>query len=447
MWNKWYIRHKRKLKRIASITLIVIAVLYGLCFYMSYKAADIFNQVVAERQLFPGTVTVERLTATPGGTVSFENLVWNDEDGDTLVQIPEGQFTVKLSDVLTAHIGTQTVEDVTLNNAYIHLIFNDKMELQHIKKDKDGPTQGPGDFIKITGPRSNRAFNCHVALHQSVIEAEAPGRHFKIGDVEFSSDIHTKGQTTLDLRAGHFSGTLDAKSLRIRGSMDFKPETPQYNLSLLLTDCNPRSLGAGLDIDDPATVSADIRGPLYEPVIDGTLKMDRLDITALVFTDVTGQVHYENGLLDVTEVTAGVFGGSMKGHGQVNLDDKSYTADMTGSQLKGGIAAHDLFLRCNVDLKLHMEENKMAGTKAIYGDFQSGPGRYHSLPFRGISGSFAQDGKTLNFRDVVISMFFGDVSTDAFSIVNGKVKIGAINIDYKNGKRSRWGKGGPQEVP
>ena len=90
-----------------------------------------------------------------------------------------------------------------------------------------------------------------------------------------------------------------------------------------------------------------------------------------------------------------------------------------------------------------MEENKTTGTKAIYGDFQSGPGRYHQLPFRGISGSFAQDGKTLNFRDVVISMFFGDVSTDAFS----KVKIGAIDINYKNGKRSRWGKGGPQPVP
>lgn len=57
-----------------AITLIAAVVLYGLCFYMSYKAADIFNQVVAERQLFPGTVTVERLTATPGGTVSFEGL-------------------------------------------------------------------------------------------------------------------------------------------------------------------------------------------------------------------------------------------------------------------------------------------------------------------------------------------------------------------------------------
>ena len=210
-----------------AITLIAAAVLYGLCFYMSYKAADIFNQVVAERQLFPGTVTVERLTATPGGTVSFEGLVWHDEDGDTLVQIPEGQFTVKLSDVLTGHIGTQTVEDVTLNNAYIHLIFNDKMELQHIKKASDHHSSGPKDLVKVTGPKSNRPFNCHVALHQSVIEAEAPGRYFKIGDVEFSSAIHTKGKPIVALGAGPCSGMIDANSLRMRGSLDFTEETPQ----------------------------------------------------------------------------------------------------------------------------------------------------------------------------------------------------------------------------
>lgn len=76
--------------------------------------------------------------------------------------------------------------------------------------------------------------------------------------------------------------------------------------------------------------------------------MDKLDITTLVFTDVKGQVHYEKGRLDISDVTAGVFGGSMKGRGQINLDDKSYTADIVGTQLQGSIAAHDLFLRCDV---------------------------------------------------------------------------------------------------
>lgn len=432
----WLGRHKKKIIKGLLGLLILAAALYGLCFYMSYKAADIFNRTVAERQLFPGTVTVERLTATPGGTVSFENLIWIDEEGNPLVKVPDGEFTVKISDILTGRIGTRTLETVTLNQAYLHLIFNDKMELQHIKSNPGDSEKKGKKVIELTGPRGNRPFNCRIVLRHSTIEAESPDRHFTIEDVDLDADIHTKGKTDINLQAGPFSGTVAAKSLRIRGGIDFAPETPQYDLFLLLTDCNPKSLGAGLDIDDPATVSADIKGPLDKPVIDGILTMDKLDITTLVFTDVKGQVHYEKGRLDISDVTAGVFGGSMKGRGQINLDDKSYTADIVGTQLQGSLAAHDLFLRCDVDLNLHMEENRTTGTKAIYGDFWSGPGRYHGLPFRGISGSFAQDGKELHFQDVVISMFFGDVSTDALSIVDGKVHMGTIHVNYKDGSHS-----------
>lgn len=53
MWNKWYVRHKRKLKRMGAITLIAAAVLYGLCFYMSYKAADIFSKSSQNASSFP----------------------------------------------------------------------------------------------------------------------------------------------------------------------------------------------------------------------------------------------------------------------------------------------------------------------------------------------------------------------------------------------------------
>lgn len=136
------------------VFLVLAAALYGLCFYMSYKAADIFNKTVAERQLFPGTVTVERLTATPGGTVSFENLLWVDEDGKKLVEVPDGEFTVKISDILTGRIGTQTLETVTLNNAYLHLIFNDKMELQHIKSNSGDGTKRIRASLSLPGPKA-----------------------------------------------------------------------------------------------------------------------------------------------------------------------------------------------------------------------------------------------------------------------------------------------------
>ena len=197
--GNWVRRHKKKIIRGFVVFLVLAAALYGLCFYMSYKAADIFNKTVAERQLFPGTVTVERLTATPGGTVSFENLLWVDEDGKKLVEVPDGEFTVKISDILTGRIGTQTLETVTLNNAYLHLIFNDKMELQHIKSNPGDSDKKGKKVIELTGPKGNRPFNCRVVLHHSVIEAESPDRHFTMEDVDLDADIHTKGKTDINL--------------------------------------------------------------------------------------------------------------------------------------------------------------------------------------------------------------------------------------------------------
>ena len=195
----WLGRHKKTIIKGLLGLLILAAALYGLCFYMSYKAADIFNRTVAERQLFPGTVTVERLTATPGGTVSFENLLWVAPDGSTLAQIPDGQFTVKIRDILTGRIGTGTIETVTLNQAYLHLIFNDKMELQHIKSNPGDSEKKGQKVIELTGPKGNRPFNCRVVLRHSTIEAESPDRHFTIEDVDLDADIHTKGLSLIHI--------------------------------------------------------------------------------------------------------------------------------------------------------------------------------------------------------------------------------------------------------
>lgn len=89
-------------------------------------------------------------------------------------------------------------------------------------------------------------------------------------------------------------------------------------------------------------------------------------------------------------------------------------------------------LKCRVTLNLQMEENRLRNTKLIRGDFQSGPGSYHLMPFNGLSGKFEQVGsgkdKKITFRDAVISLATGDVTTDAFSIENGKLNLGPIYL-------------------
>ncbi len=434
--KKWIQVHRTGIKRGLCIILMGCMVLFGFCVALSYKAADIFNHVAAERDIFHGTVTVEQLSASPWGTVSFKNLVWLDEDGTLLANIPEGSFHVKIWDVIARHIGTQTVTDVSIDKAYVHLFFDDNMELQHMKGLSDTEeTKRKHDGITLTGLHSSRPFDCQIHVSNSTIEADSPQRHFTIDNVTLRLDLHTRGLTKMELSAGPFSGVMEADRMQLGGTLDFTKDIPQYDMYLKIKDCKPQSLGVGFDVDDTASAYAKITGELPHPVIDGSVSMDQMNITALRFTDVKGLFHYEDGHVSTTQVTANVFGGTVNAAGSFDLNEKSYYADIYGENLRGSKAAHDNLLQCKVRLHLHMSENKTAQTRDIHGSFSSSPGQYHFVPFNRISGRFRKLGDTLLFENVVISMAMGDVTTDAFRIVDGQVQLGTIYLDA-GGSRS-----------
>lgn len=428
--KEWIQVHQKGIKRGFCGILIVSMLFLGVCVALSYKAADIFNHVVAEREVFHGTVTVEQLSASPWGTVSFKNLVWLDEDGTLLAKIPEGSFHVKIWDVVSRHIGTQTVTNVSIDKAYVHLFFDDNMELRHMKglSDED-EVKRENKGITLTGLHSSRPFDCQIHVSNSMIEADSPQRHFTINNVTLRLDLHTRGLTKMELSAGPFSGVMDADRMQLGGTLDFTKNIPQYDMYLKIKDCKPQLLGVGFDVDDTASAYAKITGDLPHPVIDGRVSMDQMNITALRFTDVKGIFHYEDGHVSATQVTANVFGGTVNAVGSFDLNEKSYYADIYGENLHGSKAAHDNLLRCKVRLNLHMSENKTAAARDVHGSFSSSPGQYHFVPFNRISGQFRKVGNTLIFEHVVISMAMGDVTTDAFRIVNGNVQLGTIYLD------------------
>lgn len=420
-----------------GILLLGAVLFYGICYLLTFKAAEIFNRTVEERQLFPGMVTVERLGADFLGHVTFENLRWVSADGVLLADIPSGRFSVKPWDILTCHIGTMTLKSVEIEHAYVHLFFDDHMHLRYVKP-RRSDRKGPDAPLQITGAKGNRTFDCTVVVNDSIVEAESPARHFKMEHVNLKLTADTAKRLAIDLSAGPFAGTVGAKGLRIGGTVNLLEKEPVYDLFLSVKDLRPSTLGVGVDIDDPATAEARIAGKLSRPVIDGTLSMKELNIPAIQFTDVAGKFHYEEGKLDAPRVTAHAFGGDVTASGHFDLDRKSYEAVIHGEQLRGSIAAHDIGLRCEVTLDLTMRKSGAASEQEIDGRFASGDGRYHVLPFQKISGTFDRRNGVLSFHDVVITLAMGDVTTDAFQIVDGKVQLGPIYLqDALTGHVSR----------
>ena len=433
----------------ALLCVVLFCVLgYGLLLFISYRAADIFNIVVENRQMFPGRVTVERLSASPWGEVSFEGLKWQTEEGTLLADIPKGSFKVKPWDVVTQRIGTQSITELKMERAYLHLILDENMEMSDIyrkdseeaKREKKGRKDKEGHVL--TGLDSDRPFKCYVEFRNSTIEAESPGskkdgprRHFTIGHADLRLNINTRGKTQINLAAGHFTGTVEAEAINISGVLDFAPQVPTYDLYLGIRNCSPTSLDVGMKLDDPASITSHVSGELPLPIITGKVSFEKLHIPGLEFKDVQGDFHYENGLFTAQDVKAEAFKGNVLANGFFNIDEKAWGMDLHAGGLHGGVAAHDSNLRCLVTLDMHMDESRTKKTKNIYGKFYSGNGSYYYFPFNSLSGTFEQhDRKRLAFSDVNISLPAGDVTNASFDIIDGKAQIGPI---YLNTDRNR----------
>lgn len=434
-------RWPRRLGAFFCAALALFLVLYGVCVFLSYRAADVFNYALERRSLFPGTVTVERLTATPRGEVSFEGLRWVSPEGVLLADLPEGSFQVRPLDVILRRISAKSVTRIFFNGGYLHLIFDERMQLTGFTRPKDEPEKREKKNA-LESLRPEAHFASRIEARGLTLEAEAPGsregaprRHFTIGHADFRGDIDTKGETSLNLSAGQFTGTVDAEAIYLTGLLDFRTEMPRYDLYLELKNCDPESLDVGMKLRDKASLKAHITGDLPSPHIEGTLSFELLRMPPLDFKNVVGEVVYEDGYFDVRKATAELYGGEVEASGYFDLDARGWGLTAHGENIKAGPVARESALKCRLTLDLSMEENRAKAHRHIEGSFRTGEGSYHILPFDGLSGSFEEVDRRLTFRDVLIKLAAGEVKTDILMIERGHLSLAPVYFEDEQGRQ------------
>ena len=452
----------------ASIIFIVV-MLEG----ASRGAAEIFNQAMQEQNMLKGTITADKIQATPTGNVTFINLVWKDERGGTILEIPEGSFKVKIFDVLTGNFKSTTIEELTLTNAAVSINFDENMNVdfirhsndfnnvsQDMKKNTDAWEEKVSrekkteEELKKIGEHRRRLqqfkiekgwknfnlegnkLNLNLKLNNCRFEVFYRERHYLMSGVQIDSKINTDDEMTLNFHTGTFGGTMTGRGMNINGRVDFKSDTvPQCNMLIHLQDIDPSSLGFGMNVHDKMTLSARFTGPISQPIGNGKVTMKELHLPGINFENVEGKIIYEDAKLDFKDVTADVYGGKLDAYGDYNIDTRYYNIYGIGQNLKAYTALPDSHLHCDVDLNITIQSKGNAKETITFGDFVSGKGRYSIIMFESLQGKFHTEYGKLNFYDVLIKLSSGyKISTDALSIEGGKLKFDPIS---KNGNLIR----------
>lgn len=429
-------KHRRKIKWILLSFLASLLVLVWLAYIASVHAAQIFNREMAKQHFFDGTITVERLTATPMGHVRFENLEWKGSHDGNRVFIPSGSFQVRSLDIVLKRISTRTIQELELNEAEIQLTFTENMHIRGIRAaEVPKPAEQKGRKKKFDIKLKN--VDAHVKLNHCKLTACYKQRIHAFQDVNADLRYNSSDKLTIDFSTGELGGTLEGKGVDIQGSVDLKPQVSTYDLKLGIKELNPSSLGTGLDIKERVTASATVTGELPDPVIVGELYMPKLNLPGLRFTNVKGNFKYADGYIDAQNVTADVFEGTCDARGGFNIDTKAYNVSVMGHDLHSEDATNIPYFRTLVQLDLKMLCDGNSRSTLTYGSFYSGKGIYAIIKFNSIKGTFSNQYKQLKFSDVEIKSDGGDIVAPQFELIDGKLRMGNLYYVAPGGNRAR----------
>ena len=455
-WTKYKQLYKKGLKGIAAFLAIGAIVFFVLATIASRGMGVIFNEVMARQTMMRGTVTVESLSATPWGTLSFTDLVWTDPDGRKLVTVPSGKIRVNMWDVVTHNFKASAINGIELDDAVIVVDLDENNRIDFVppspdvKKPLNEVEPRPKLPKKTTQERQEelgkkvRNFNWQgqhldlkIRLRNSQLEVFNRNRHYVMKDVNARIDLDSNRAVHIDMETGKFGGTAIGDGLVLKGQIDLKDvlkhRMPQLDLQFDVKGVDPSSLGFGENIHDAMTLLTKVTGDFNRPFAKGRVTMPILRIPALTFDNVVGDVTYQDGILNFSNVNANVFNGKLEAKGVYNLDTRAYTITGVAKDLDSSVALKTPEFLVPVSANLNFKSEGMPRDMEVWGNFWSGEGHYMLIPIQSITGNFHNKGRHLSFSDVKVNTRVTTISTNALRIDDGQLTMGPLNITSHGG--------------
>jgi len=457
---KWLRSHWKKALLITAVIVLIAVVLVLEVF--SRGAAAIFNKAMMEQDMLKGSITAEKIVAHINGDVNFTELEWHNPEGRLILRVPEGHFRVRIWDVVTGHIKSTTIQELTLKNAAVSVHLAEDMTvdfirhspaLKRVKEDEEdwqmkvslvGKSEEErkriGEFRRrkraekmakqwSNFDREGKKLRLKLKFEDCRMEVFFKARHYLLSKVNLAADINTNEEMQIEATTGGFGGTMIGKGVKLKGSVDFNGEdVPVGDLFISFRDVDPSSLDLGVNIHDKMTLDSHLTGPLNDINGDGRVLMKDLHIPGLHFQNVMGNIHYDGVHLEFSDVLAQVYGGELRADGVYDLDTRYYSIHGKGTGLQTQQALPNSHLYCKVDLDMFLASKGSGRETTSYGHFSSGEGRYKIMPFKRITGKFRQGYRDLEFDDVLIEFAGFTMATDALQIKEGKLSMTPISL-------------------
>lgn len=419
------------------------------------RMGKVINNVLARQTHLKGDITLEEISADFLGNVHFKNLNWT-HNGETVLAAPEGKVYINLWDLARLHVTGNSVKKLELYNPKLNIVFDHNLKVDLIvphKKEADNETADAKpvstnrnqDLPSAYGAKgqeeplryinfADQLPNSTLILHNATLGAYYKNRHYLLDEVNAKFKVENRTHLKLDLRANKFAGDIVGKRLTINGDVDLTKNKENLKLKIGLYEVVPSSLGLG-KVNNPLTITGDVKGAPTSFTIDGHISLQQLDIPKLTFTNVNGDYHYHNSLATFENVTGNVFGGSLVAKGVYNFKNRSYNIHGHIVNIDVVAATKRPELDTKADLNLHLLCNGNPHDIQASGDVVTGSLLVKGVRLKSLWGNYNYHDKILDFYEVFADSPMGRFEIETLKIANHHTEVGKV---YSVGKHHKF---------
>lgn len=185
----------------------------------------------------------------------------------------------------------------------------------------------------------------------------------------------------------------NAQKAYAHGKIRIDLPDPQLDLKVSSDSFAPHEVLAAVPLEGAAAFEAHVTGTAASPVVDGTVRSDRMGAYGVAAEQISARVHYADNMVQISEMKANLLGGSVSGDAEILAKDLAYTAHVKAEGLdtsKLGAflpAAEGVTGRLTADLGIHGRDTHWEEMQ-VYGSASVADGSYRDLPIEGLDTSF-----------------------------------------------------------
>ena len=231
-------------------------------------------------------------------------------------------------------------------------------------------------------------------------------------------DIHDgQGKFTADdtgLQFSDLSMKVSGQKAAGKGKIILQGSGQLLDFELVLPDVDPKSFISGLTVQSHMSAELKITGPLEKPVIAGSFKIPQATVSNLSVSEVSGNMRFSDGRLNLQQVSGKAFQGQLDLSGEVITASEKYELKVSGKGMNSSVLT-DKDVQGPLDFTGHVSGS--GGEATTKGEFMIRDGKAYGVSFTTLTGNFIRRGDKTDISGVVVKTAFGTFYPEQLSRV------------------------------